>query len=268
MIIAAVLDTVTCSGTGITTNTGTVCASTSSGASTVFSSPTSSLTSSVGLGAVAGVIVEVAALLALMAIVGFFVIIVVANRAEPDPTGRRPQSVYFFAVSFVTLVTAIMGSIVIVVSMVQLIGHHGGSVVDAPSRADVLGALIMLVSFFLLRTHLRQGVALVGPDASSPSRRVGQSYVSAVSFLSMVVLLFASVAVAYLVFALAGPGVFGSFGGRTPAWRYLIDALYVDAAAAVVLVTHRNLVSPGLHLFSPGWRRGGTPTQVSAPPPA
>jgi hypothetical protein len=84
----------------------------------------------------------------------------------------------------------------------------------------------------------------------------------------MVVLLFASVAVAYLVFALAGPGVFGSFGGRTPAWRYLIDALYVDAAAAVVLVTHRNLVSPGLHLFSPGWRRGGTPTQVSAPPPA
>ncbi len=199
----------------------------------------------------ASVVVEALALLAFVAIIGLVIIIVVANRADPDPTGRRPQSVYYFAVSFVTLVTSIAGSIVVVFSLVALIGHGSSKVGDATARACVLGGLIMIASFVLLRTHLRRGVSLIGSETTSPTRRVAQSYVSAVAFLSMLILLVAMIFVAYLVFVLAGPGVFGSLGGRTSAWRALLDALYVGGVAALVLQTHRNLVSPGLRFFRP-----------------
>jgi hypothetical protein len=118
----------------------------------------------------------------------------------------------------------------------------------------VIGGLITLMSGILLRIHLKRGVALVGPDASSPSRRVAQSYVSAVAFLSVLILLIVSIMTVYLLFALGGPGVFGSFGGRTSALRVLIDAVYIGVVAGTVLLTHRNLVTPGLQFF--GGRNG------------
>ena len=58
----------------------------------------------------------------------------------------------------------------------------------------------------------------------------------------------------YLVFALAGAGVFGSFGGRTPSLRYLIVTLYLSGVALAVLATHRNPVTPRLRLLR--WRSG------------
>ncbi len=198
---------------------------------------------------IVGIVVEVLGLFAFMAIIGLVIIIVVANRADPDPTGRRPQSVYYFAVSFVTLVTSILGSIVVVFSLVALIGHHGPGIGNATARACVLGALIGGASFVLLWTHLRRGVSLVGSETTSPTRRVAQSYVSAVSFLSMLILLVVTISVVYLIFVLIGPGVFGSLGGRTTAWRVLLDAIYVGGVAGLVLQTHRNLVSPGLQFF-------------------
>jgi hypothetical protein len=201
---------------------------------------------------IASIVVEILALFVGVAIVGLFIIIVVANRAEPDATGHRPQSVYFFAVSFVTLVTTIIGSIVVVFSVVELIGRHSSGIGNAIARAVVIGGLITLMSGVLLRTHLKRGVALVGPDASSPSRRVAQSYVSAVAFLSILILLVVSILTAYLLFALGGPGVFGSFGGRTEALRDLVDAVYIGVVAGTVLLTHRNLVTPGLRFFGGG----------------
>ena len=51
---------------------------------------------------------------------------------------------YFFAVSFVTLVTTIIGSIVVVFSVVDLIGHHCPGIGDAIARAVVIGGLITL----------------------------------------------------------------------------------------------------------------------------
>ena len=215
-----------------------------SGLTETTSNPSSILTT-------ASIVVEVLALFAFIAIIGLVIIIVVANRADPDPTGRRPQSVYYFAVSFVTLITSIGGSIVVVFSLVALIGHGSSKVGDATARACVLGGLISIASFVLLRTHLRRGVSLVGSETTSPTRRVAQSYVSAVAFLTMLILLVVTILVAYLVFALAGPGVFGSLGGRTSVWRALLDALYVGGVAALVLQTHRNLVSPGLRFFRP-----------------
>ncbi len=216
-----------------------------------LSQVTDTVSSTSSLLTIAGVVVEVLALFAFMAIIGLVIIIVVANRADPDPTGRRPQSVYYFAVSFVTLVTSIVGSIVVVFSLVALIGHHGSGAGDATARACVLGALITVASFVLLRTHLLRGVSLVGSETTSPTRRVAQSYASAVAFLSILILLVVTILVVYLIFVLVGPGVFGSLGGRTSAWRALLDALYVGAVAGLVLRTHRNLVSPGLQFFRP-----------------
>ena len=232
----------------------TTLSSSGSGGFAVSSSGTqgSALVSSSSLLPIASIVVEILALFIGVAIIGLFIIIVVANRADPDATGHRPQSVYFFAVAFVTLVTAIVGSIVVVFSLVDLIGHHSPGIGNAVARAVVIGGLITLLSGALLRIHLRRGVALVGPDPTSPSRRVAQSYVTGVAFLSVLILLVVSILAAYLLFALGGPGVFGSFGGRTPALRDLIDAVYVGLVAVTVLLTHRNLVTPGLQYFGNG----------------
>ncbi|HXP33814.1 MAG TPA: hypothetical protein VN820_07325 [Acidimicrobiales bacterium] len=223
-----------------------------------------------GLGSLLGLLAGVLAVVAVLALVGVLVIVVVANRADPDPSGRRPQSVYFFAVSFVTIVSAIIASTVVVSALVRLIGSHASPIADSIARSVVLGGLITLVSLFLLVTHLRRGLALAlaDPQSTTPSRRVGQSYVAAVAFVSVVLLLVVTVFSLYLIFALAGPGVFGSFGGHAPALRYLIDAVYLGAVLGVILWTHRNLVPPGLRLLGAGAGRSApAPPPVPAAPP-
>jgi hypothetical protein len=219
----------------------------SSGSFSTGSSVSLGPTQTFGIASLLGVVVEVLAVVTLLAIVGVLIIVVVSNRADPDPTGRRPQSVYFFAVSFVTLIVSIIGSAAIVTAVVQLIGNHAGET-NSIARVIVLGGLITVVSLVLFIGHLRRGVALAnaGQAPANPSRRVGQSYTGAVAFLSVLVLLVTAVLSAYLIFALAGPGVFGSFGGSTPALRYLVVALYLALIAIIVLGTHRNLVPPGL----------------------
>ena len=208
---------------------------------------------------IAGVLVVLLALFVGAVVVGLFLIMVVANRTDPGADGRRPQSVYFFTVSFLTLVTTITGSMVVVFSLVQLIATHSPGMGDATARAVVLGGLITVLSGALMRMHLRRGVALADSGDTSeagPLRRVAQSYVSGVAYVCVLILLVAAVLAAYLVFALAGPGVFGSFGGRADALRDLIDAVYLGAVALVVLRSHRNLLTPGLDYFA-GSGRGG-----------
>jgi len=204
-----------------------------------------------GLASLLGAVVEVLGVIAVLTAIGALVILVVSNRADPDPSGRRPQSVYFFAVSFVTLMTSVIGSTVVVASAVQLIGRHPSTINNEIARTVVLGGLITVVSLYLLLNHLRRGVALTGPEMepTTPSMRVGQSYVGVVTFVSVLVLLVVTVLAIYLLFGIAGPGVFGSFGGRAPAVRYFIVSLYLGAAFSVILRTHRDLVAPGLRPF-------------------
>jgi hypothetical protein len=220
-----------------------------------------------GLGTVFEGLLEVLGVLILVAVVGIFVIIVVANRADPDPSGRRPQSVYYFAVSFITLATSIIGSAVVVIGLVRLVGHHSGSITNSTARTVVIGGLIALVSLFLLVTHLRRGLVLARAEdvLPSPSQRVGQSYVAAVAFVAMLTLLVTGVVIAYLVIALIGPGVFGAFGGRVASFRYLIVAAYLGLVALAVLQTHRNLLEPRLRLF-PKSHYGGS-SEAPPPPP-
>jgi hypothetical protein len=213
------------------------------------------LTQSPGLGlsSFLGIFVDLFAVLAVLSVVGIFVIIVVANRADPDPSGRRPQSVFYFAVSFVTLATTVLGSAVVVAGVVVLVGNHSHSVSNPAARAILFGGLVTIISAVLLTLHLRRGLALARADRESqgPSQRVGQSYVSSAAFVSVLSLLVLGVFSVYLIFAIAGPGVFGSLGGRSDTVRVLIVAAYLCVAAATVLWTHRKLVKPDLDLFDP-----------------
>ena len=202
------------------------------------------------LGSLAGIV----AVVALLAVVGLLVIVVVANRAEPDPNGRRPQAVYFFGVSFVTVITTVFGSTLVVSSLLRFIGSHSGPIADSVARVVVLGGLVMLFSGVLLVTHVRRGTDLASADASTPagpSRRVAQSYVSAVSFLAVLTLLVTAVLGVYLILSLAGPGIFGAFGGRAHAARYLIEDVYVGLLMVLIVWTHRLIVPPGLRFLRP-----------------
>jgi hypothetical protein len=188
------------------------------------------------------------AVIVILALLGVFVIVVVANRADPDPTGRRPRAVYHFFVSFVTVLTAVAGSTVAVWSLFRLVGTHDTALGDAIARALVLGGLITLVSLILLTSHRRRGLELAraGADGADPARRVGQSYVAAISFIFILIVLVTSILCVYLLFSLAGPGVFGSFGGRPDAFRDFLDSFYLLVLSAVVLRGHRDLLPPGL----------------------
>lgn len=222
---------------------------------------------SLGLSSFLGFALESLVVLILIAVVGVFVIIVVANRADPDPSGRRPQSVYLFAVSFVTITTSIIGSAVVVVAVVQLVGSHSGDITNSVARAAVVGGLITFVSFSLLVVHLRRGLVLARADTGSPnpSRRVGQSYASAVSFVAILSVLFTTVFSVYLVFSIVDSSVFGSFGGQTSAVRVFVISAYLGAVAGLVLWTHRNLVPPGLKILSRG--TGGVGPLAPQPTP-
>ncbi len=192
--------------------------------------------------------------LILVAVVGVFVIIVVANRADPDPSGRRPQSVFLFAVSFVTITTSIIGSFVVVAALVQLVGTHSSDITNSVARAAAVGGLLTVVSLTLLVVHLRRGLVLARADVGSPSpsRRVGQSYVSAVAFVAILSVLFTTVFSVYVLFSLVDPSVFGSLGGRTSAARVFVISVYLGVAAGLALRTHRNLIPPVLDIFDRG----------------
>jgi len=220
--------------------------------------------SGLNFASLAGSLVSVLAVLVLLSFVAVFVIIVVANRADPDPSGRRPQSVYFFAVSFVTIGTTILGSLVVVVALMQLIGHHSVSITNTVARAAVIGGLIAFVSAYLLSLHLRRGLDTARSDQSvaNPSQRVGQSYVAAVAFVAVATLLFTTILSIYLLFALVRPAVFGSFGGSTPAFRLLVVFLYLGGVSVLVLWSHRDLIPPGLGFLG----RPGSPPPPQAPP--
>jgi uncharacterized membrane protein len=146
----------------------------------------STLNTGLSLATFVGFFLDLLLALFVLSIIGVFVIIVVANRADPDPTGRRPQAVYYFAVSFVTLAVTVVASAVVVSGIDALVGNHSNAVTNAAARAILVGVLAVLMAGVLLTIHLRRGLDLVRQDtqAPAPSKRVGQSYVASVAFVS------------------------------------------------------------------------------------
>jgi hypothetical protein len=234
------------------------------GSSGLASSGLGVSSTSATLSSIAGVAVEVLAVASMAALVGIIVIAVVANRADPDPTGRRPQSVYYFVVSFVTVTTGILGSALVVASILWLTARHSSATDHPIARLLLVSVLVFVVSVGLFVTHLRRGLVLArtGPAASNPSQRVGQSYVSVVAFVSVVVLLLTAVLAVYLVFAVASPATFGSFGGRGVTVRVLIEVLYLTVVAVLVHWAHSSLLTPRLGLFGRASRLSESDTPI------
>jgi len=195
----------------------------------------------------------VGAFFVMAAVVGIFVVIVVANRAEPDPTGRRPLAVYFFGVSFFMVFAALFGSFGIVLSLVQLIGSHSGGhgsfnsihpVGDAVARVVIVSGIITVVAVVVLVVHLRRGLEVSGraDPRMGPLGRVAQSYVAAVCFVALIITVVSIVIALYQTVRIIAPGVFQVTGSRVGTLRPMLAAAYLALAALVLLMVHMRFV--------------------------
>jgi hypothetical protein len=226
-----------------------------------------------GLFGIIGIVAGIVLLLPLV-VGAIFVIVVVSNRAEPDPTGRRPAVVYSFAVSFITLFVTLFSSFVVVSELCSLIGtrqsgsgsvdisgfdpsnpggiviHAGGiehAVGDAVARGVVVASLLAIVAGVMYLIHLRAGErGTAGVAFADPAGRVRSSYVAAVSFVCVMIIVISVVIGVYQVFRLAGPGVFnsGGHGDRTDAVRTLLPLIYLAAATFYLLRRHSQQLPP------------------------
>lgn len=188
---------------------------------------------------------------------GTYIIIVVANRADPDPSGKRPIAVYMFAASFVTLWIAYVGAIVIVANLVNLIGtrvSYGSGTLhpygDAAARGVTIGALLVIVGGVLHELHRRRGLDLADSetDPASPTKRVARSYVSAISFIAIIILLISTIAALYTVCGEIAPGVYQA-SGRLDPFKALLDQGFVIIMSIVIFSYHQYLAPRGLRLI-------------------
>jgi hypothetical protein len=217
------------------------------------------------------------AVFVILAIIGTFVIIVVANRAEPDPSGRRPLVVYYLAVSFFAIFATLFATFAVVTSLAQLIGTNVSSsrgaihpFGDAVARSVVLAGLIASIGVILLVTHLPRGLGLSGgaDGRRGPSGRVAQSYAASVAFVAVAIASISAVVLIYEVARILGPGVFLLSGSRVDGLRILVPAGYVTLAAILLAVAHIRLLPPDVRGFVPFGRGAAPPVAPTPPGPA
>jgi hypothetical protein len=225
-----------------------------------------------GLGITGAIALVGVALLALPLLVGgVFVILIVANRADPDPSGRRPSVVYSYAVSFITLFVTLFATFEIVAALTSLIGSHrtarnSDSFTSGPdffssssgagpkhpfgdsvARGVVIGMLIAIVAGIIYLVHVRAAQrATTGVLPAEPAGRVRLSYTAAVSFICVMIVVVSLVVSIYQVFRILGPGVFNSSGSgsRIGAFRTMLPLLYLAAASAALLLVHIRQLPP------------------------
>jgi hypothetical protein len=191
-----------------------------------------------------------------------YVIIVIANRADPDPSGKRPMAAYLFGGAFFSLWLSYLGSIFIVEALVSLMDTVAPNS-NTVARVVVVGFLMVLVGGVAYMIHRQRGVALADsePDPSSPTKRVMRSYVAAVIFITVLIALISAIVLGYLIFQLVAPGVFGASGTRVDVLSSVIDWLYIVAATVFVFFTHQALAPTTLRLLSRA-RSKPSPTAV------
>jgi hypothetical protein len=198
-----------------------------------------------------GIVAALAVLIALVSIVLLVpVILIVANRAEPDPRGLRPSSVYLFGMSFVTLQLTFAGSVIIISSLFSVIAPHYTPLTNSVARSVVIGALFAVLAGAALLLHLGRGIETARGDggAAGPNLRVMQSYAGVVGFIYFLQLIFSLGIAIYLVFALIAPGVFGSIGtSRGGTLALLLDLVYVMLASAYIVAAHSAIGPSALH---------------------
>jgi hypothetical protein len=244
-------------------------------------------------GAVFSIVAFVVGVILLLPLIvgGVFLVVVVANRADPDPSGQRPAVVYAFATSFLTLFVTLFATTALVAWLCQLIGSRGvgmplqyndsefgtNSLVfgghqhplgDSVARGAVMSGLVALVAGLVLFLHLRAARrASDGLPSIEPVARVRSSYIAAVSFVCVAIIVVSAVVVLYDIFRGAAPGVFSEsgHGGSVEVLRSMIPALYLALAAFVILVAHLRHAPPPFRpdVFS---RWYGGPSAPSAEP--
>jgi hypothetical protein len=182
-----------------------------------------------------------------------YVIIVISNRADPDPSGKRPMAAYLFGGSFLSLWIAYTGSIIVVEALVSLM-HSNTPNSNTIARMVVIGFLMVLVGGVTHVLHRQRGLALSNSetDPSSPTKRVMRSYVAAVSFISVFIVLISSMVLGYLIFQLVAPGVFGANGSRVDTLSSIVDLVYIVSATAFVFFAHQALAPAALRLLPHG----------------
>jgi hypothetical protein len=192
-----------------------------------------------------GIVAFVAIFIALLSLVLLVpVILIVANRAEPDQRGQRSHSVYLFGMSFVTLQLTFAGSVVIVTSIFSVISPHVAPLTNSIARSVVIGGLLVVLFGVVLLLHLGRGIEVARGDGgvTGPNLRCMQSYAGVVSFIYLLQLIVALGVTVYLVFALIAPGVFGSIGSsRSGTLALLLDLVYVMLASGYILLAHSSL---------------------------
>lgn len=241
-----------------------------------------------GLGGILAIISLVLVSLPLI-IGGVFVILVVSNRADPDPTGRRPAVVYSYALSFIALFVTLFATFDVVVNLVTLIGSHrtatdggfsgigslSGSITtsgsqhpigDAAARGIVIGLLLALVAGAAYLIHVRTADrATDGLAPVDPPGRVRSSYIAAVSFVCVLIVVIALVIASYQIFRIIAPGVFnpGGDGSRVAAFRTMLPLVYLALASGWLLRRHLRQVPPESRPMF-GWPPGGRPDPAAA----
>ena len=209
--------------------------------------------SGVQVGAVVGTYLTVLVLFSLLASVGSivtYIIIVVANRADPDPSGNRTSAVFHVGSAFVALWIGVAGVIMIFVTLFGLIGGSHNSYFgpeihplgDATVRGITLGVLLVFVGAPISRRNRQKAMELAekDDDPSSPAKRVVRSYAAVVSFISLFVLVVASLVGLWAVLGLVAPGVYQT-GSRTSDVRTLLDVATVLVVFSWVSSTHRRM---------------------------
>ncbi len=210
--------------------------------------------STLSTGAIVGTYVSALVLLSVLASVGSivtYIIIVVANRAEPDPSGRRTSAIYHVGTAFVALWLEIAGVITIFATLFALIGAGGTTYFsseihplgDSTIRGITIGLLLSIVGGYTALTHREKALELAMSDESeaSPSRRIVRSYAAVVSFISILVVVITLLAFVWALLGLIAPGVYQA-GSRTDEFRLLLDEATVLAVFGWVFSTHRRLV--------------------------
>jgi hypothetical protein len=178
----------------------------------------------------------------------------VANRAEPDPSGRRTSAIYHAGTAFIALWLELAGVITIFVTLFGLIG--AGSTIsfsgevhplgDATIRGITIGLLLSIVGGYTALTHRAKAIELAAGDesAASPSTRILRSYAAVVSFISVIVVVVTLLLFLWAILGLIAPGVYQT-GSRTDDLRLLLDEATVLAVFSWTFSTHRHLV--GVH---------------------
>jgi hypothetical protein len=192
------------------------------------------------------------------------VVLVVANRAEPDGRGLRPFSVYLFAMSFVALFTSYLGSIVVVLSVTPLVRPHQAPLTNAVARGCTVGGIITVLAALTLAYHLGRGRRLAWYDGriDGPNYRILHTYVAGVSFVAIAIAVVALGVSAYHIFELVGPGVFAPGASRSGTVHSLINSGYVAVGALVIAGVHLRW---GPRQLLPGFRRPPPSSPAAAP---